>query len=375
MEGRGLSLPGKGLSPLGRGLSLLGNGLSPLGRGVSPLGNGLSPLGSGLSPPGKGVSPSSQPRSLPGKGSPSDLRRRNLLESFSSPLGRASPLCRVRILSTMPPGFDVFLSHNSKDKPAVRELAEALRARGLKVWLDEWELVPGRPWQDALEEIIQTVRSAAVLVGKDGFGPWEVPEMRGCLSEFVDRKLPVIPVLLPGAPQKPKLPLFLKQFTWVDLRDGLTDARLDQLQWGITGKKRRPKPKKSASEPTEDPAFAAYRGWAAEQYRGLSLIGVGGGDVRMRFEEVYIPLRIAQRPERLERKDGDDKELALWLAEASRDLQVEEIFKAPHAAGRHALILGHPGSGKTTALLKLLHHCLTAGPESLGLAAGTRPVV
>jgi len=87
--------------------------------------------------------------------------------------------------------FDVFLSHNSKDKPTVRQLAEALQRRGLKVWLDESELVPGRPWQEALEEIIQTTRSAAVLVGKDGLGPWEMPEMRGCLSEFVSRKLSV----------------------------------------------------------------------------------------------------------------------------------------------------------------------------------------
>lgn len=134
--------------------------------------------------------------------------------------------------------FDVFLSHNSKDKPAVRQIADALRdARGLKVWLDEWELPPGVPWQDELETIIKTVRSAAVLVGKDGLGPWEMPEMRACLSEMVDRKLRVIPVLLPGTPSAPQLPLFLKQNKWVDLRGGITDEGLDNLHWGITGKK------------------------------------------------------------------------------------------------------------------------------------------
>jgi len=104
--------------------------------------------------------------------------------------------------------FDVFLSHNSKDKAAVRELAEALRARGLKLWLDEWELVPGRPWQEALEEVIETTGSSVVLVGKDGIGPWQDKEMRGCLSEFADRNLPVIPVLLPDAPEMPRLPIF-----------------------------------------------------------------------------------------------------------------------------------------------------------------------
>jgi hypothetical protein len=146
--------------------------------------------------------------------------------------------------------YDVFLSHNSKDKPAVRALAEALRARGLRVWLDEWELIPGRPWQEALEEIIQTARSSAVLVGKDGFGPWEQVEMHACLCEFVNRKLPVIPVLLPGAPAQPELPLFLKRFTWVDLRSGFSEATLDRLHRGITGEK--PSPSK-ASGPIEDP--------------------------------------------------------------------------------------------------------------------------
>lgn len=134
--------------------------------------------------------------------------------------------------------FDIFLSHNSRDKPAVRELAEALRARGLKVWLDEWELVPGRPWQEALEEVIETTRSAAVLVGKDGLGPWQDAEMRSCLSEFVDRKLPVIPVLLPSPLEvEVPLPLFLKRFKWVDLRGGLTEEGINQLQWGATGKR------------------------------------------------------------------------------------------------------------------------------------------
>lgn len=141
--------------------------------------------------------------------------------------------------------FDVFLSHNSKDKPTVRQLAQALQARGLQVWLDEEQLVPGRPWQEALEEIIQTTRTAAVLVGKDGLGPWEIPEMRACLSEFVNRRSPVIPVLLPDAPDKPDLPLFLRAFTWVDLRGGLTDDGLDRLEWGITGSK----PNKSFMQP------------------------------------------------------------------------------------------------------------------------------
>ncbi len=39
--------------------------------------------------------------------------------------------------------YDVFLSHSSKDKKVVRAVAERLRADGLRVWFDEWEIKAG----------------------------------------------------------------------------------------------------------------------------------------------------------------------------------------------------------------------------------------
>jgi hypothetical protein len=106
--------------------------------------------------------------------------------------------------------------------------------------MDEEQLVPGRPWQPALEEIIQNARTAAVLFGADGLGPWEQPEMRACLNQFVKRQLAVIPVILPNAPRQLELPAFLAEFTWVDFRAApangpLDPAALDRLEWGITG--------------------------------------------------------------------------------------------------------------------------------------------
>jgi len=135
----------------------------------------------------------------------------------------------------MPPGaFDVFLSYNSRDRDAVLAIAEALRAQGLRVWIDAWELVPGRPWQMALEDQIESTPSVAVCLGAGGLGAWQEPEMRAAIDQAVRRKLPVIPLILPTAVGNPDLPLFLRAFTWVDLRraDGL-----ERLIWGITGKK------------------------------------------------------------------------------------------------------------------------------------------
>src|SRR5215831_20430486 len=133
--------------------------------------------------------------------------------------------------------FDVFLSYNRKDQAAVVEVAQELKARGLRPWLDVWELAPGRRWQEVLEQTLERVGATAVLLGDDGVGAWQSLEMRGAIDESVRRGLPVIPVLLAGAPEKPTLPLFLRDFTWVDLRRGLTPEGLDRLQWGVTGRK------------------------------------------------------------------------------------------------------------------------------------------
>ena len=133
--------------------------------------------------------------------------------------------------------FDVFLSHNSKDKKTVRKIGVGLRDRGLKVWFDEWELIPGCSWLKALEQVIETTNSALVLVGEDGIGPWESIETEGFLLEFARRKLPIIPVLLPGAGEAPQLPIFLRTLTWVDMRTGVNRENLNALQRGITNQK------------------------------------------------------------------------------------------------------------------------------------------
>jgi TIR domain len=134
-------------------------------------------------------------------------------------------------------GFDVFLSHNTSNKAAVRELKRELSARGVTAWLDEDELRPGLSWQQLLEKGVRDSSSIAVLIGRDGLGPWENEEMQAALSIAVREKRPVIPVLLVGAPTVPELPIFLGSRTWVDLREGLSGVGMPNLVWGITGHK------------------------------------------------------------------------------------------------------------------------------------------
>ena len=130
--------------------------------------------------------------------------------------------------------FDVFLCHNNKDKPEVKEIGEELKKRGLKPWLDEWEIRPGTSWQRVLEEQIEKINAVAVFVGKDAIGPWQNMELDAYIRKFVKLGCPVVPVLLKDAPTKPKLPIFLQEMHYVDFRKSEPDP-MEQLIWGITG--------------------------------------------------------------------------------------------------------------------------------------------
>jgi len=145
-----------------------------------------------------------------------------------------------------PPGhdlpFDVFLSHNSKDKPAVRALAALLTQRGLRVWLDEQQLEGGSAWQARLEAAIRDSEAGAVLIGADGLGPWQDMEMQLLLSSAATGRKRVIPVLLPAAPAKPDLPGFLSLFTWVDLRRGFSEQGVAGLIRAILEAPASPRP-------------------------------------------------------------------------------------------------------------------------------------
>jgi len=132
--------------------------------------------------------------------------------------------------------FDVFMCHNSQDKPAVKRLAHELRSRQIAPWLDEEQIPPGRPWQSVLTDAIPRIRTASVFVGPSGIGPWQDQEIQAFLNEFARRSCPVIPVLLsqqPGA-VRPELPLFLRNYMWIE-QD--SDAFFERLVWGITGKR------------------------------------------------------------------------------------------------------------------------------------------
>ena len=132
----------------------------------------------------------------------------------------------------------IFLSHAGEDTPAAKELAGALRQAGLEVWLDVERLRPGDRWMEGIEQGLQEASALVVYVGCSGVQSWVDREVRVALDRSTkDPEFRLIPVLGSGSDPE-NLPTFLKQYQWIDWRDGL--GTVDQLKELIEGITRQP---------------------------------------------------------------------------------------------------------------------------------------
>ena len=109
---------------------------------------------------------------------------------------------------------DVFLSHSSKDKATVREIAERLRADGLRVWLDEWVLKPSDSIAAKIEEGLERSRVLVLCMSADAFGS-DWARLESYTFRFRDplnKERRFIPLRLDETP----IPGALAQFLYLD---------------------------------------------------------------------------------------------------------------------------------------------------------------
>jgi hypothetical protein len=168
--------------------------------------------------------------------------------------------------SITPKGYDAFLSYNSQDGPVVHEIYERLKARKLKLYLEEWELAPGEEFQPALAEALTKSKTCVVFLGPNGLGPWQKQEIQVAIDKRArDEAFHVIPVLLPGTERPRRGDVahleFLINASWVEFLKTLDDERAFQkLLWGITGRR----PRSSQRKPR-----SSQKGEKIPPYRGL----------------------------------------------------------------------------------------------------------
>lgn len=122
--------------------------------------------------------------------------------------------------------YDVFLSHNSQDKPRVRALAERLRDAGLRVWLDEWIIRPGDNIYLAITHGLEAARVQVLCLSPAALGSdWVALERSTVIfrdPSNAGRRF--VPLLLADC----KLPDSLRLYKYVDFRQE-TPAAFEEL--------------------------------------------------------------------------------------------------------------------------------------------------
>ena len=117
--------------------------------------------------------------------------------------------------------------------------------------MDEEQIAPGELFQEAIQKAIPNIKSAAIIVGKSGLGQWQIIELHTLTSQFVRKRIKVIPILLPEVSELPEDLLFLQGFNWVSFKEITDEDAFYRLIWGITGKK----PPKNASPSPSSQVF------------------------------------------------------------------------------------------------------------------------
>ena len=122
--------------------------------------------------------------------------------------------------------YDVFLSHNSQDKPQVRKLAERLKRAGLLVWFDDWVIKPGDDIYLAIEWGLEASRVQVLCLSPAALGSeWVALERSTVLfRDPTNAGRRFVPLLLADC----TLPDTLRRYKYVDFRQE-TPAAFDEL--------------------------------------------------------------------------------------------------------------------------------------------------
>ncbi|HEY0990305.1 MAG TPA: toll/interleukin-1 receptor domain-containing protein [Kofleriaceae bacterium] len=109
----------------------------------------------------------------------------------------------------------VFLSHASPDKPAVRRIADALRAAGHDPWLDEEQILVGESIPAAVERGLRVADFVVLCLSKAAAaGGWIETERDATLmQQFLERRERILPARLEDVAP----PYLIASLAYVDL--------------------------------------------------------------------------------------------------------------------------------------------------------------
>ena len=128
---------------------------------------------------------------------------------------------------TQPKLHDAFICHSSNDKRFARRMANDLMSHGFKVWLDEFEMLPGDSLYEKIQNGIRTSGWFVIVLSPNSVkSKWCKRELYNALEEEFERnRVYVVPVLY----KECSIPGFLKEKLWADFQGKKYKTGFNQL--------------------------------------------------------------------------------------------------------------------------------------------------
>lgn len=125
----------------------------------------------------------------------------------------------------------VFICYARLDQDFVIQLAQALKERGISVWIDQWNIPPGADWDRTIDEAIRDSARFLIVLSPAATVSEHAGEIRGELRRALDPRKDIIPVLY----QPCEIPRQLLNVQSFDLSSGLNEAAVDLLSRRLRG--------------------------------------------------------------------------------------------------------------------------------------------
>ncbi len=95
----------------------------------------------------------------------------------------------------------LFLSHRSSEKKVVRQVASAIKTKGVGIWFDEEQLIPSQSLVEELDRALQNMTHYVLFWSRSCVdAPWVNRELRSAISRLVEKQIPLLIVRLDDTP-------------------------------------------------------------------------------------------------------------------------------------------------------------------------------
>ena len=116
----------------------------------------------------------------------------------------------------------IFISHSNQDNEFVRQLAQALKALGLNIWIDFIDIPAGMNWSTAIQQALDECEAMIVVITPNAMAS---PDVENEWQYYIDEEKSLIPVRW----QPAKVHFQLRRIQYVDFHEKEFSAALDRL--------------------------------------------------------------------------------------------------------------------------------------------------